>query len=184
MRRLPSPSVPIPMVSQKPHLWPSCAAMRQTKPSCEATSLPFVLSTLNTFSLLRCVLRTHQRSKFAALQQRALPGGTTGMEGSSHCFMAWGPSNIHCPSLLEQRGAPKGLPSKSSYLRPIPVNFSHQTRCCSFVSAPSPLQPPSLRHAAQLRQAVIFLQKSEGKSLAFTIFCDLRWGGEGLQRCS
>ena len=90
---------------------------------------------------------------------------------------------LHCPSLLEQRVAPKGLPSKSSYLRPIPVNFSHQTRCCSFVSVTSPLQPPSLRHAAQLRWGVIFLQKCEGKSLAFTIFCNLRRGGEGLQQC-
>ena len=81
---------------------------------------------------------------------------------------------LHCPSLLEQRVAPKGLPSKSSYLRPIPVNFSHQTRCCSFVSVTSPLQPPSLRHAAQLRWGVIFLQKCEGKVLAFTIFCNLR----------
>ena len=131
MRRLPSPSVPIPMVSQKPPLWPSCAAMRQTQPSCEATSLPFVLSTLNTFSLLRCVSRgpTSEVNSlpFSNVRYLGLPLAWKDLRTAS-----WpGASNIHCPSLLEQRGAPKGLPSKSSYLRPIPVNFSHQAQCVS-----------------------------------------------------
>ena len=88
-RRLPSPSVLVPMVWQKALPWPSCAAIWQTQSSCEATSLSFVLSKSDAFSLLHCVLRTRQRSEFTALQQRALPGGTTGIEGSSHCFKAW-----------------------------------------------------------------------------------------------
>ena len=64
--------------------------MWQTQLVVEATSLPFVLFESNAFSLLYCVSRTQQRSEFAALQQHALSGGTTGMEGSSHCFVAWG----------------------------------------------------------------------------------------------
>jgi hypothetical protein len=32
---------------------------------------------------------------------------------------------LHRPSLLEQREAKKGLPSTSSHLRLVPVNFSH-----------------------------------------------------------
>ena len=56
-------------------------------PSCSLNWMPGI-----TFSLLHCVLRTPRRCEFAAIQQRTLPGGTTGMEGSSHCFMA-GASN-------------------------------------------------------------------------------------------
>jgi hypothetical protein len=54
----------------------------------EATSLPFVLFESNAFSLLYRISRTQQRSELAALQQRALPGDATGMEGPSHCFVA------------------------------------------------------------------------------------------------
>ena len=62
------------------------------------------------------------------------------------------------------------------------MNFSHQARCCSFVSAMSSLQPPSVRHTAQLRWAGKIIQKSEGNSPTFTISPDLRRGDEGLQR--
>ena len=71
------------------HVRQSGKRLGQTQSSCEAPSLSFVLSRSNAFSHLHCVLRTRQRSEFAALQQRALPGGTTGIEGSSHWFKAW-----------------------------------------------------------------------------------------------
>ena len=92
-RRLPSPSVLVPMVSWCDRRHFRGLHVRQSgKRSLAVRPLPCPSCSLNRMhsaSLLHCVLRTRQRSEFTALQQRALPGGTIGNEGSSHCFKAW-----------------------------------------------------------------------------------------------
>ena len=55
-------------------------------------------------------------------------------------------------------------------------------RCSSSVEGMNLLQTPSEQQALGHRWATIILQKFEGTSPAFTVFCDLRRGGEGLQR--
>ena len=53
--------------------------------------------------------------------------------------------------------------------------------CISSVEGMNLLRTPSEQQALGHRWATNILQKIEGKSPAFTVFCDLRRGGEGLQ---
>ena len=199
--------------------------MWQTQLVVEATSLPFVLFESNPFSLLHCLWRTQQRGEFAALQQRALSGGTTGMEGSSYCFVPWGfksftvlrasaagskegaslnmipskagtsefqsllfpllrwrgPADLHRPSLLKPPQMMKGI--LPTYTQPgFQSVMAHPKHLCSSsVEGMNLLRTPSEQQALGHRWATNILQKFEGKSPAFAVFCDLRWGSEGLQ---
>ena len=54
-------------------------------------------------------------------------------------------------------------------------------RCSSSVEGMNLLRTPSEQQALGHRWATNILQKFEGKSPAFAVFCDLRRGSEGLQ---
>ena len=76
----------------------------------------------------------------------------------------------------------KGIPP--TYTQPgFQTVMAHpKHRCSSSVEGMNLLQTPSEQQAPGHRWATNILQKFEGKSPAFTLFCDLRRGGEGLQR--
>ena len=76
----------------------------------------------------------------------------------------------------------KGIPP--TYARPgfQSVMVHPKNRCSSSVERRSLLHTPSWHQMLRHRWAPKFIQKNEVKSLTFTIFHNLRRGGEGLQQ--
>ena len=74
----------------------------------------------------------------------------------------------------------KGIPQPTLPKDSKPVMHHHSKSASSAVQGGKLLQTPSGQQVLGHRWAAKFIQKNEGKSLAFTIFCDLRRGSEGL----
>ena len=111
--------------------------------------------------------------------------GTSEFQSLLFPLLRWrGPADLHRPSLLKPPQMMKGI--LPTYTQPgfQSVMAHPKHRCSSSVEGMNLLRTPSEQQAlatgAPMGNKTI-LQKNEGKSPAFTVFCDLRRGGEGLQ---
>ena len=109
--------------------------------------------------------------------------GTSEFQSLLFPLLRWrGPADLHRPSLLKPPQMMKGI--LPTYTQPgfQSVMAHPKHRCSSSVEGMNLLRTPSEQQALGHRWATNILQKNEGKSPAFTVFRDLRRGGEGLQR--